>query len=246
MAINSVFKTAIVTGASGGIGIAIVKKFLNDGYAVIGIDRDQTCEIESNHYTHQICDVRDYEKLRVIIENSKLHGSCTLINCVGIREICSISDLSIEKWEEVISTNVSSVFVSSKTFAEKLKKTANPNGCIINIASVSGLMGEPERTAYVTSKHAVIGLTKQLAIEYGKFGIRANAVAPGVIRTPLTEEYYHNAEQVKKIRSGQFVDYFATPDDIAPLVLFLASQKSNFITGATFVADGGWTAGKII
>jgi NAD(P)-dependent dehydrogenase (short-subunit alcohol dehydrogenase family) len=246
MIINKSNKLTIVTGASGGIGAAIVQAFLKEEHEVIGIDKDLNAKIFDDKYTHYTCDITDFKKLQNIIEKINFRDSNTLINCAGIREICSISDLSIESWQEVISVNVSSVFVSSKTFAEKIKISPELTGSIVNIASVSGLLGEPDRTAYVTSKHAVIGLTKQLAIEYGKFGIRANAVAPGVIRTPLTEQYYADPEQLKKIASGQFVNYFATPEDITPLVLFLASDNSKFITGATMIADGGWTAGKLI
>lgn len=246
MAISNSNKLTIVTGASGGIGSEIAQLFLLEGYEVIGIDKHSNDVISNERYTHFNCDVRDYKELQSIIEKIECREINALINCVGIREICSISDLSIEQWEEVMAINVSSVFVSSKAFAEKIKLFPKSTGSIVTIASVSGLLGEPQRTAYVTSKHAVIGLTKQLAIEYGKYGIRANTVAPGVVRTSLTEHYYKDAEQLKKIASGQFIDYFATPEDIGPLVLFLTSEHSKFITGATMVADGGWSAGKMI
>ncbi|WP_233420892.1 SDR family NAD(P)-dependent oxidoreductase [Xenorhabdus nematophila] len=115
---------------------------------------------------------------------------------------------------------------------------------MINIASVSGILGEPNRTAYVASKHAVIGLTKQLALEYGKYNIRVNAIAPGVIRTPLTERYYHDESQLEKIRKGQFLPSLGMPEDIAQAASFLASEGARFITGSTLILDGGWTIGK--
>jgi len=242
---NKSNKLAIVTGATGGIGAEIVHLFLEQGYHVVGIDKNYY-DLSNERYTHYTCDVRDFKELQRLVEQIDFHETNALVNCVGIREICSISELTIEKWQEVMDVNVSAVFVASKAFAEKIKNKEGISGSIVNIASVSGLMGEPDRTAYVTSKHAVIGLTKQLAIEYSKFGIRANAVAPGVIRTPLTEQYYEDPEQLKKIRSGQFMDYFATPKDITPLIMFLISEQSQFITGSTMTADGGWTAGKLI
>lgn len=242
---NQSNKLAIVTGASGGIGIEIAQAFLEQDYHVVGIDKNN-CDLVHEQYVHYSCDVRDFNRLHHLIEQLDFQEHNALVNCVGIREICSISDLSVEKWQEVMDVNVSSVFVASKAFAEKIKNNEDTSGAIVNIASVSGLLGEPDRTAYVTSKHAVIGLTKQLAIEYSKFGIRANAVAPGVIRTPLTEQYFDDSEQLEKIRSGQFINHFATPKDITPLVMFLISQHSQFITGSTMTADGGWTAGKLI
>ncbi len=237
--------TVIVTGASGGIGSAIVKSFLKNDFLVVGIDRVK-CDLTHQNYQHIECDLTNLEKLKYTINDVFFTENNVLINCAGIREICSIGDLSIEKWHEVFTINVTTVFVAAQAFAEKIKSLALNKGCIINIASVSGILGEPDRTAYVSSKHALIGLTKQLAIEYGKFGIRANAIAPGVIRTPLTEGYYDDVEQMEKIVSGQFMDYLATPDDIAPLASFLASDASRFMTGSIIAVDGGWTSGKCI
>lgn len=115
---------------------------------------------------------------------------------------------------------------------------------MVNLASVSGLMGEPDRTAYVSSKHAVIGLTKQLALEYGKHGIRVNAIAPGVIRTPLTESYYHDDSQLEKIKRGQFLPVLGETGDVAEAALYLTAPENRFVTGSTLVIDGGWTLGK--
>lgn len=238
-------KLAIVVGSSGGIGSEIVRHFLANDYQVVGIDKENDHQFSATEYIHYTCDVKNFQQLQTIIEHISFQNSNALINCAGIREICSISDLSIAQWEEVFAVNVSSVFISSKAFSEKLI-SKQLSGSIITIASVSGMLGEPNRTAYVSSKHAILGLTKQLAIEYGKFGIRANAISPGVIRTPLTEIYYDDPEQMKKIASGQFIPYFATPKDIAPLAMFLASDAARFITGSSIVADGGWSAGKLI
>lgn len=105
-------------------------------------------------------------------------------------------------------------------------------------------MGEPDRTAYVSSKHAVIGLTKQLALEYGKHHIRVNAIAPGVIRTPLTEPYYDNPAQMEKIQRGQFLPVLGETQDVAKAAMYLTSSDARFVTGSTLVIDGGWTIGK--
>ncbi|MFP1773006.1 SDR family NAD(P)-dependent oxidoreductase [Lonsdalea quercina] len=239
---------AIITGSSGGIGKAVAEKFLGKNFIVHGIDVcPSPMELNSHNYRHHIMNIRDFSCLSNTIENilSENSGKYTLVNCAGIREICSIKNLTLSLWEEVFDVNVTASFVTSQAFSQKLI-VQERNGVIINIASVSGLLGEPNRTAYVSSKHAVLGLTKQLAIEYGKYGIRVNAIAPGVIRTQLTEAYFNDREQVEKIDTGQFIKEYGTPEDIADAVYFLNSDQSKFMTGSTLVIDGGWSAGKVI
>jgi len=166
-----------------------------------------------------------------------------LINCAGIREILSIEELTLSIWDEVFKTNVTAPFVASKAFCSALINHGL-SGSIINIASTSGVLGEPHRTAYVASKHAVIGLTKQLAIEYGEFDIRVNAIAPGIIRTPMTEHYFNTEKQRQAVEQGQFIKHTGLPMDVAGAAMYLASNKARFLTGTTIVMDGGWTAGK--
>ena len=238
----------IITGATGGIGEAIVDYFIEKNHIVHGIDS----RISANprdpdlFHAHQL-DVTQFEELAGFFkEASNTFFSPTgniLINCAGIREISSIEDLTLPLWEKVFATNVTATFIASKYFCQTLVKKGLP-GSIVNIASTSGVLGEPNRCAYVSSKHAVIGLTKQFAIEYGKNGIRVNAVAPGVVRTPMTEVYFQDPHQIQKIDNGQFIQHKGMPLDIAHATYFLASSQARFITGSTLVIDGGWTAGK--
>lgn len=170
-------------------------------------------------------------------------ASYALVNSAGLREICSIDGLTLSLWEEIFAVNVTATFVASQAFCNRVIRYGRA-ASVVNIASVSGLLGEPQRTAYVSSKHAVLGLTKQLAIEYGNANIRVNAVAPGVIRTQLTEAYFHDPSQLRRIDTGQFIQQYGTPDDVAHAVGFLLSNQSRFMTGSTLVIDGGWCAGK--
>ncbi|MEQ9901554.1 SDR family oxidoreductase [Pectobacterium punjabense] len=240
----SLTHTAFITGASSGIGRALASAFLAEGYHVNGIDRSPSAFEEEPSYQHHQLDVTDSVHLAELFETTEYgETNNVLINCAGTREICSIADLTLALWENVFALNVTASFVAGRAFCQQLLKRKRP-GNMVNMASVSGLMGEPNRTAYVSSKHAVIGLTKQLALEYGKHHIRVNAIAPGVIRTPLTEAYYHNATQLEKIQRGQFLPVFGETRDIADAALYLTSPQARFVTGSTLVIDGGWTLGK--
>jgi NAD(P)-dependent dehydrogenase (short-subunit alcohol dehydrogenase family) len=238
-------KVAFITGASGGIGRSVVERFMQADYFIYGIDMSTPKDKYSDQkYKHHLINITDFASLVNIFENEMFSSSeNVLVNCAGIREICSIKELSLELWEKIFAVNVTATFVAAKHFCQKLVES-NLNGSVVNIASVSGLLGEPNRTAYVSSKHAVIGLTKQLSIEYGNAGVRVNTIAPGVIRTPLTEEYYEDPTQMEKIVAGQFIKNQGMPSDVAEASFFLASDQAKFITGSTLVVDGGWTAGK--
>jgi Dehydrogenases with different specificities (related to short-chain alcohol dehydrogenases) len=241
---RSLSHKAFITGASSGIGRALVAAFLSEGYAVEGIDRAASEFSDNPAYRHHQFDVTDSIWLAALFETAE-YGDVNnvLVNCAGTREICGIADLSLNQWESIFALNVTASFVAGRAFCQQLLNVGKP-GNVVNMASVSGLMGEPDRTAYVASKHAVIGLTKQLALEYGKHQIRVNAIAPGVIRTPLTEAYYHNPAQLEKIRRGQYLPVLGDTDDIADAALYLTSTSTRFVTGSTLVIDGGWTIGK--
>ncbi|MGY2049554.1 SDR family NAD(P)-dependent oxidoreductase [Methylobacterium sp. JK268] len=235
---------AIVTGSSGGIGREICRAFLNRGYRTVGLDiEESTPGTDLGHYFSRAVDLSDPQRVQHALDGIALAPHNVLVNCAGIREICNLEDLTLDLWQRVMTVNVTAPFLLSKEFFRRLTMDGK-TGNIVNIASVSGLLGEPKRTAYVSSKHALIGLTKQLAIEFGRAGIRVNAVSPGIVRTPLTEAYYSDAETMRKIKSGQFLSMDGHPADVASAVMFLAESSSRFITGATLCVDGGWTIGK--
>ena len=166
-----------------------------------------------------------------------------LINAAGIREIIPPHELDIIEWERVQKVNVTAPFLLSKhLIAKALQK--NKKLSIINMASVSGLLGEPDRAAYVTSKHAIIGLTKQLAFQYGKYGVRVNAIAPGIIETPLTEAYFTNPETVDLIQKNTPLARWGQPDHLNSLVNICLDN--DYMTGSILVCDGGWSCGKAL
>ena len=166
-----------------------------------------------------------------------------LVNSAGIREIVGVLDLSFEDWQRVINVNLSGTFLPSQAFARRLVSEGKP-GQIVNLASTLGLMAAPKRAAYTASKHGVVGLTRQMALELGEKKIRVNAVAPGVVRTPLTESYFADPAYAQAIRDIHALGRWAEPREIANAILFLAAEENGFITGAVLTVDGGWTIGK--
>lgn len=240
-------KILLITGANSGIGYAATTNFLKKGFKVIALDKNVNklkTLLNENLVVIQIDLINnlEIENLFKMFKEKKIYPSA-LINAAGIREIVPVVDLSVEDFRKVIEVNLIAPFVLSKEII-KIWINLNIKGSIINIASVSGLIAEPERAAYVSSKHAILGLTKQLSVEFGKSMIRVNSISPGVIRTELTEEYFENEDIKKTILNNQSLDFFGSPSNIVSCINYLLSDEANFITGSNFVIDGGWTSGK--
>ena len=243
----------LVTGAGSGIGREVCFQFAGEGATVAASDIDSAMaartaeEIKDNGgeaHAFQL-DVTDPDAVNRVVDAAAvaLGRMDVLVNNAGIREIVPVLELSFEEWSRVMNVNISGVFLCAQAFARHLV-AAGGEGAIVNLASTLGVQAAPNRAAYAASKHAVVGLTKAMAMELGQKGIRVNAVAPGVTRTPLTERYFQDADYAERIRGLHALHRWGEASEIAKAILFLASADASFCTGTTLMVDGGWTAGK--
>ncbi|WP_197384405.1 SDR family NAD(P)-dependent oxidoreductase [Bacillus toyonensis] len=240
-------KTIMISGANSGIGNASMEYFLEKSFNVIALDINTSKLTNKTTPSLKVIqlDLSNSDAINSLFVQLDEEKICPdiLINAAGIREIKPVLELSDDLFKKVIDVNLVAPFTLSRELAKRWYMSNN-KGCIVNIASVSGLMAEPERAAYVASKHALIGLTKQLAMEFGKQNIRVNSISPGVIRTELTEDYFSNNQLMSLIKNNQSLDTWGLPDDIISCIEYLISDQARFITGSNFVIDGGWTIGK--
>ena len=246
-------QAVLVTGGGSGIGQQVCLLAAAEGARVAIGDRDpghaersaEMVRAAGGEAVAIALDVADPAAVTSFVAAAEkaLGGLDVLVNSAGVREIQPVLELSFEEWNRVLQVNLSGTFLPSQAFARRLV-AAGRGGSIVNLASTLGLMAAPQRAAYVASKHGVVGLTKQMAMEFGPQGIRVNAVAPGVVRTPLTERYFQDPEMAETIRGIHAVGRWAEPAEIATAILFLADRRNGFITGSILPVDGGWTTGK--
>jgi NAD(P)-dependent dehydrogenase (short-subunit alcohol dehydrogenase family) len=240
-------KVAIITGAGSGIGRATALRFAAEGAKVIVADvtgaEDETARAIGANAVAVHADVSKSADVQSMIEAARTRfGRLDIIfNNAGIEgQQAPTADCSEENFDRVISINLRGVFLGMKYAIPFM--IAGGGGSVINTASVAGLVGFQGLPAYCASKGGVIQLTKTAALEYATQNIRVNAICPGVIWTPMVQRLAVNAEAEAAFRSMEPVGRFGTPDDIASMALFLASDESSFVTGAALPADGAYVA----
>ncbi len=239
-------KIAIVTGSAGGIGLAAAKALYDQGARVSLIDLKPgsgdpfTSRSESDdRIMYSVCDVSDENQLKDVVEKTKrLYGSIDiLVNNAGIAPPFGFAaDVSSEDWRRVLSINLDSAFYASKAVIPYLKEQG---GAIVNTASVSGIHADRAMSSYNTAKAGLINFTRSLALEYASDGIRVNAVCPGATDTPMATDMKNVPGLFEKVCGNIPMKRMGRSEEIADAILFLASDRASYITGATLVVDGG-------
>lgn len=242
-------KVALITGAGRGLGRATGLAFAREGATVVISDVDMPAakkvagEVKTlNRRSLAIkADVSNKNEVEVMVNTviNKFGSIDILVNNAGISMVVASENLEEDDWDNVIDINLKGVFLCSQTVGKGMIE--RKNGKIINISSIAGVVGLPERVAYGSAKAGVIMLTKVLSCEWARYNINVNAIAPGYIRTDMSDEL---------IRKGQYgavegrtpMGRFGQPEDVANAAVFLASNESEYVTGHILMVDGGWSA----
>jgi 3-oxoacyl-[acyl-carrier protein] reductase len=240
-------KVAIVTGAAQGIGRGIAYELAREGASVVASDIDSSIhdvvsdmQSKGYHVISTLTDVSDKKQVEDMIETTiKKFGKLDiLVNNAGIYPFSSMENMTEEEWNRVINVNLKSVFICTQAALPELK---SQKGSIINLSSIAGsVIGYDSLMHYSASKAGIMGFTRSAALEFSKYGIRVNAIAPGAIETP-TAVGSMNDEVRKATIQAIPLKKLGTPQDIGRLVVFLVSNEANYITGQLIVIDGGLT-----
>ena len=240
-------KTALVTGAARGIGLATTRLFLAEGRRVAMLDRDAEALTEAASGLENalpiVADVSIPEQATAAVETAlTAFGRLdALINNAGVADFGPIAETDFQRWRTVMETNLDGLFLMSQAAREALIAS---KGAIVNIASISGLRASTLRTAYGTSKAAVIQLTKQQAVELGEYGVRANCICPGPVNTKLALAV-HTPEIRAAYHDAIPLNRYGGEAEIAGPIVFLCSGAASYVTGQVLAVDGGFEASGV-
>lgn len=241
-------KSALVTGAGRGIGLAAAQVLARAGAVVTLVARSSgEIEAEANalkseglQASHLVLNVTDRAASSALIES---HGPFDiLINNAGTNHPAAFADVTEEEFDAIINLNVRAAFFVAQAVVRGLLKAGKP-GSIINVSSQMGHVGSARRTVYCASKHAMEGFTKAMAIELGAHGIRVNTIAPTFIETPMTAPFFEDPDFRTRVLEKIQLGRIGQVEDVTGALLYLASDASSMVTGSSLKVDGGWTAG---
>ena len=238
-------KTAFVTGGAGGIGAAICARFAKEGAEVIAADVAEPAALAEG-VTWRHYDVTSEAAVRQTFD--ELGGSWDrldiLVNAAGIEIEKTIEETTLEEWNRVFAINVTGMFLTAKHALPLLRKS--PGASVINFGSYDGFIADPGLAAYCASKGAVHALTRAMACDHGPEGIRVNAICPGYVDTPMLQSFFRDSGDIESlqqaVRDVHPLRSYGTPDDIANLVNWLASDEARYASGQLWVIDGGLSA----
>ena len=255
-------KTAVVTGSTSGIGLAYARALAAEGVNVVinGFGKPEDIEterakIETEFGVHAVYSPADMTKPDEIAGMIKLGETSfgavdILINNAGVQHVDPIESFPLDKWDQIIAINMSAAFHAMRAAVPGMK--ARGWGRIISTASAHSLVASPFKSAYVTARHGLVGLTKTVALETATFGVTANCISPGYVWTPLVENQIPDTMKTRGLTKEQVINdvllaaqptkKFVTIDQVAAIAVFLCSDAASQITGANISVDGGWTA----
>jgi len=245
-------KTALVTGAGSGIGQSIATTFASQGAEVIVVDRDEAAGNSTVQMIHlaggkgvfALLDISD--PAAALELSGRLPALDVLVNNAGIGHVGNLLGTTAADLDQLHAVNVRGAFNLCKAFVPAMLERGR--GSVINLASIGGVLGVRDRLAYTMSKHAVVGLTKALALDHSHTGVRFNSICPGRVETPFVmsrlAEYPDPEKARRDMASTQLNGRMAQPHEIAAAALYLAADESSMVTGTNLLIDGGWSAGK--
>lgn len=236
-------KTAVITGAGGGIGQALTRAFAAEGVRVVLLDRTEerirelADELGNGAFVLS-CDLSNGDEIAAAAEAVEAEGGADiLVNNAGILRPGPLESVSEADWSAMLSVNLNGYLAAAQAFGRRM--IARGSGTLVHVASIAGTHPQPVSGAYSASKAAILMLSRQLAYEWGPKGIRSNTVSPGLVRTPLSEPFYRDAEVKAKREAMVPLGRIAEPKDMADVALFLASPRASYVTGQDIVVDGG-------
>jgi len=244
---------AIVTGGASGIGLASINRFAKEGYEVLVIDANKEAgdavlkNLISEGYKANFayCDISKYEEVATIFQSLGDAGKSpkVLVNCAGISPgLNALHEYPVAEWHRALDINLHGTFYACREFLNLAVKNSLSDAAIVNVASIMGVRASAAQASYAASKHAVVGLTKSIAQDYAHMNIRANAVGPGVIDTPMNTELMKD-ENIMNFMLGRIpLKRVASADEVANLIYFLASSEASYVTGSYHPVDGGYLA----
>lgn len=247
-------RLAVVTGSSSGIGRAIAVHFAAEGAQVVLCDvqadsrldeetpsTDEVIRAAGGRAPFHRCDLaQEAEVLGLFGAVEEEHGRLDLlVNSAGVFRRNRLEDVPTDEWRDVLDLNLTGYFLTIRAAVPLLRRGTAP--AIVNVSSIHGRIGTGTAASYCASKGGVENLTRQVAVEYGREGIRCNAIAPGTIETAMSKPFRETPEILREYQYRTLLPRLGRPEDVAQAALYLASEESSFVTGHSLVVDGGWT-----
>lgn len=236
-------KTAVITGAGGGIGQALARAFAGQGVRVVLLDREEErtapLAAELGHGAFTIaCDLSQAGEIAAAALKVEAEGGADiLVNNAGILRPGPLESVSQADWSAMLAVNLTGYLAAAQAFGKSMIERGQ--GALVHVASIAGTQPQPASGAYSASKAAILMLSRQLAYEWGPKGVRSNTVSPGLVRTPLSEAFYSDAEVKARREAMVPLRRIAEPKDMAEAALFLASPRAAYISGQDILVDGG-------